>query len=63
MGTPGEGKVDTKNLTRDRSGWGKLPPAKIAKAKSVINKRLPQHYRLQIEAYSKKIAEREEPSK
>lgn len=59
LGTKGDGKVDVKNLTRDRTGWGKLPPAKIAAAKNALNRTLPPHYQRAIEAYTKRIAGRE----
>jgi len=58
LGTKGPGKVDQKTLARDRTGWGKLPPAKIAAAKNALNRMLPPHYQRAIEAYTKKIAGR-----
>lgn len=59
LGKTGDGKIDVKNLTRDRTGWGKLPPAKIAAAKNALNRMLPPHYQRAIEAYTKKLASRE----
>ena len=56
LGTQGPGKVDKKNLAQDRTGWGNLPPSKIAQAKNVLNRVLPPHYQRAIEAYTKKIA-------
>ena len=55
--------MDIKKPSRDRTGWGKLPPAKIANAKNILNRVLPPHYRRAIEAYTKKIAARKEASK
>lgn len=45
--------------TKDRTGWGKLPPQDIAKAKSAIQKKLPPQYRRAINAYTRELAKQQ----
>ena len=56
-GATGAGEVDNKDIG-NKSGWGALPEKDHAKAKNVIDRDLPPHYRAGIEAYLKKSAER-----
>lgn len=56
-GATGPGEVDNKDIG-NKSGWGALPEKDQAKAKNVIDRDLPPHYRAGIEAYLKKSAER-----
>lgn len=63
-GTTAPGEVDKKDIG-NKSGWGALPPKEQAKAKNIIDRELPPHYRNAIEQYLKKLATRPEsaPSK
>jgi hypothetical protein len=54
-GTTAPGHVDRKNF-RKQGGWGDLPPKEEARAKNLINRNLPPHYKQAVEQYFKKIA-------
>ena len=54
-GTTAPGNVDRKNF-RKQGGWGNLPPKEEARAKNLINRNLPPHYKQAVEQYFKKIA-------
>lgn len=61
-GATGEGKTDPKKLSKE-GAWGNLPEKEQAKAKNMIFKNFPSHYRHAIDAYSKKLATRSAPKK
>jgi len=56
-GSTAPGEVDEKNIGR-KSGWGSLPPKEQAKARNLIDRELPPHYRAAIEEYLRKLAKR-----
>ena len=56
-GSTAPGEVDEKNIGR-KSGWGALPPKEQAKARNLIDRELPPHYRTAIEEYLRKLAKR-----
>lgn len=56
-GTTAPGEVDEKDIGR-KAGWGALPPKDEARAKNLINRNFPAHYRQAIEQYFKKLATR-----
>lgn len=60
-GVAGEGKVDKKNF-KSKGGWGALPPKERARAKNLIDRQFPPHYRRQVEQYFKKLSKRRAPS-
>lgn len=60
-GQTAPGEVDKKDIG-NKSGWGALPPKEQAKAKNIIDRELPPHYRNAIEQYLKKLATRPEGS-
>jgi len=56
-GSTAPGEVDDKKIGV-KSGWGSLPPKEAARAKNLINRKFPTHYRQAIEQYFKKLAKR-----
>lgn len=60
-GSTAPGEVDEREIGK-RSGWGALPPKQQTKARNLIDRELPPHYRAAIEQYLKKLAERPQPS-
>lgn len=56
-GAPGAGNVDRKHAS-NKAGWGDLPPADEARAKNLLNRNFPAHYRKAVEEYFKKLAKR-----
>ena len=56
-GSTAPGNVDDKKIGV-KSGWGSLPPKEAARAKNLINRKFPTHYRQAIEKYFKKLAKR-----
>ena len=44
---------------RNEGGWGNLPEKEQAKAKNLIGREFPSHYRQAVEEYFKKLAERQ----
>lgn len=58
-GQTAPGEVDKKDIG-NKAGWGALPPKEQAKAKNIIDRELPPHYRNAIEQYLKKLATRPE---
>ncbi|RMG38141.1 MAG: hypothetical protein D6725_07830 [Planctomycetota bacterium] len=56
-GSTAPGEVDPKDLGK-KAGWGNLPPKAQAKAKNLINRHFPAHYREAIEEYFRKLAGR-----
>ncbi len=58
-GSTAPGEVDKRDIG-NKSGWGALPPKEQAKAKNLIDRELPPHYRNAIEQYLKKLATRPE---
>jgi len=61
-GQTAPGEVDMKDIG-NKAGWGALPPKEQAKAKNIIDRELPPHYRNAIEQYLKKLATRPESTK
>jgi hypothetical protein len=56
-GSTAPGEVDERDIGR-KSGWGSLPPKEQAKARNLIDRELPPHYRAAIEEYLRKLAKR-----
>jgi hypothetical protein len=56
-GATGPGQTDPKKLSKE-GNWGDLPEKEQAKAKNLINRNFPSHYRQAIETYFKKLATR-----
>jgi hypothetical protein len=56
-GSTAPGKVDPKKL-KNEGQWGDLPPRARAKAKDLIAREFPAHYRDAIEEFTKKAAAR-----
>jgi hypothetical protein len=56
-GSTAPGTTDPKKLSKE-GAWGNLPEAEQAKAKNMIYRNFPSHYRHAIDAYSKKLAGR-----
>lgn len=56
-GSTAPGEVDQRDIG-DRAGWGALPPKQQTKAKNLIDRELPPHYRNAIEQYLRKLARR-----
>lgn len=61
-GSTAPGEVDERDIGR-KAGWGSLPPKEQAKARNLIDRELPPHYRAAIEEYLRKIAKRPASSK
>lgn len=61
-GSTAPGEVDKRDIGR-KAGWGSLPPKEQAKARNLIDRELPPHYRAAIEEYLRKIAKRPASSK
>ena len=57
-GVKGPGQVDGKRF-RAQGIWGTLPEKEQAKAKNIINRLFPYNYQQAIDAYSKKMADRD----
>jgi len=56
-GSTAPGEVDQRDIG-DRAGWGALPPKQQTKARNLIDRELPPHYRNAIEQYLRKLARR-----
>jgi len=56
-GATAPGLVDKKRLA-NQAGWGSLPPKAQARARNILNRNFPAHYRRAVEAYNKKLAQR-----
>lgn len=56
-GSTAPGEVDDKQFSKE-GGWGSLPPKEQAKARNLINRNFPPHYRQAVENYFKKLANR-----
>ena len=54
-GQKAPGEVDRKNF-RSQGGWGNLPAKAETRAKNLLNKHLPPHYKQASDAYFKKLA-------
>ncbi len=59
-GIKGKGLTDKKDIGR-KDNWGNLPEKKQAAAKGMLENQFPGHYRLAVEQYLKRIAERTAP--
>jgi hypothetical protein len=51
------GKIDSKKFKNEKE-WGDLPPRARAKAKDLIAREFPAHYRDAIDEFTKKAANR-----
>lgn len=60
MGQTAPGNVDKKNFAQ-QAGWGALPAKQEAKAKQMIARQFPPHYRQAVEEYFKKQAAKRRP--
>lgn len=58
-GSTAPGEVDERDIGR-KAGWGALPPKQQTKARNLIDRELPPHYRNAIEQYLRKLATRPE---
>lgn len=58
-GSTAPGEVDKRDIG-NKSGWGALPPKQQTRAKNLIDRELPPHYRNAIEQYLRKLATRPE---
>lgn len=58
-GSTAPGEVDTRDIGK-KAGWGALPPKQQTKARNLIDRELPPHYRNAIEQYLRKLATRPE---
>ena len=58
-GSTAPGEVDERDIGK-KSGWGSLPPKARARARNLIDRELPPHYRSAIEQYLRKLAARRE---
>ncbi len=56
-GSTAPGEVDQRDIG-SKAGWGALPPKQQTKAKNLIDRELPPHYRNAIEQYLRKLAKR-----
>jgi hypothetical protein len=56
-GARAPGSVDEKDIGH-KTGWGDLPPKEETKARNLINRNFPAHYREAIDQYFKKLANR-----
>ena len=56
-GNTAPGNVDPKKF-RNKNGWGSLPPKAQARAKNIMDRNFPAHYRQAVEQYFKKLAKR-----
>ena len=59
-GIKGKGLTDKKDIGH-KDNWGDLPEKKQAAAKGMLENQFPGHYRLAVEQYLKRIAERTAP--
>jgi len=59
-GMKGQGLTDKKDIGH-KDNWGALPEKKQAEAKSMLENQFPGHYRMAVEQYLKRIAERTAP--
>lgn len=58
-GSTAPGEVDDRDIGK-KAGWGALPPKQQTKARNLIDRELPPHYRNAIEQYLRKLATRPE---
>lgn len=56
-GSTAPGEVDEKKF-KNEGGWGNLPEKEQARAKNLIGREFPSHYRQAVEEYFKKLANR-----
>jgi hypothetical protein len=59
-GIKGQGLTDRKDIGR-KDNWGDLPSKSQAAAKNMLENQFPAHYRLAVEEYLKRLAERTAP--
>jgi hypothetical protein len=59
-GLKGQGLTDKKDIGH-KDNWGDLPEKKQAAAKGMLENQFPGHYRLAVEQYLKRLAERTAP--
>ncbi len=60
-GATAPGRVDKKDIGH-KAGWGNLPPKQATRAKNLINRHFPAHYKRAIDQYFKKLANRKAPT-
>lgn len=58
-GSTAPGDVEKRDIGK-KAGWGALPPKQQTKARNLIDRELPPHYRNAIEQYLRKLATRPE---
>ena len=58
-GSTAPGEVDERDIGK-KAGWGALPTKQQTKARNLIDRELPPHYRNAIEQYLRKLATRQE---
>jgi hypothetical protein len=58
-GSTAPGEIDERDIGK-KAGWGALPPRQQTKARNLIDRELPPHYRNAIEQYLRKLATRPE---
>jgi hypothetical protein len=58
-GSTAPGEIDKRDIGK-KAGWGGLPPKQQTKARNLIDRELPPHYRNAIEQYLRKLAARPE---
>jgi hypothetical protein len=58
-GSTAPGEIDARDIGK-KAGWGALPPRQQTKARNLIDRELPPHYRNAIEQYLRKLATRPE---
>jgi hypothetical protein len=58
-GSTAPGEIDERDIGK-KAGWGALPPKQQTKARNLIDRELPPHYRNAIEQYLRKLATRPE---
>jgi tetratricopeptide (TPR) repeat protein len=58
-GSTAPGEIDERDIG-GKAGWGALPPKQQTKARNLIDRELPPHYRNAIEQYLRKLAARPE---
>ena len=56
-GSTAPGEIDPKKMSK-AGDWGDLPPKEEARAKNMINRKFPAHYRQAVEQYFKTLAKK-----
>jgi hypothetical protein len=61
-GLKGRGETDKRDIGH-KDNWGNLPEKAQAAAKNMLDRQFPAHYRLAVETYLKRLAERTAPTR